>query len=172
MALFTNGGISSGEWGGFFSGMGNAVNDLMSVGAYKKSAEGDIAQANDFLKAKKIAEDNINIVKASGELQQGQEDRKILATEGVASAGEGKAEVTGGSAGDILRSSMQQGSLAKALISQHENIQEQAWKEKAQAYQTQVDAANSAAETAMQQASNAGIAGIMSGVTGVLGLFL
>lgn len=172
MALFTDGSISSGEFGNFFSGVAGGVGDFMQAGAFKDQASGDIQQANDFMKAKKIALGNENVVKTATAVQKGLEERKILGVEGTAEANEGSANVTGGSAGDIMRSSMQQGSLAKSLIQEQGTLQERGWEEKAQGYQAEIDAANSAAQSAMDSASSAGIGGIMSMAGGVLGLFL
>lgn len=174
MALFDSSGnvnLGSSGLGGAMGSFGNAAQDLMSVGAYKDMAEGDVKVANDYAKVAAMYGQEMNITKGSGDIQLGQEQRQIQKVEGQQESSAGGANVTaGGSAGDILRDTMRQGALAKMTIEGKTAIDLQAEKIAQQGALTQEDSALNAAKVAMDQASSAGIAGIFSMATGILGL--
>ena len=97
--------------------------------------------------------------------------RKIAQTEGTASAQEGTSNVgSGGSSGDILRSNIQQGALAKTMINTQGAIKENSdlmaeYADKGQA--TELQAKSNALDKQAQGAQMAGIFSILGGVAGM-----
>ena len=86
-------------------------------------------------------------------------------------AATGGAGLEGGSAGDLMRSSMQQGALANQLIKTQGNIQENAYQEQVVGYQGMQASSNAAGNAALQNAQAAqttGVFGLAGGVLGVL----
>lgn len=107
---------------------------------------GDLEESSAYGKAADIASNNVEIAKQSTQIQETQEQRQIyqaLGSERAAAGANGL--TTGGSAGDILRASASQGSLAKALISRQGAINENSFQQEADAYKGMQSAANASA---------------------------
>lgn len=138
----------------FFSDIGGAVSGLFG-------AAGDKAEAKAYSLASSYALQNAKITEASTQIQEAQAQRKIFQTTGaqqaqVASAG----FASSGSSVDLLRSSMQQGSLQKSLIREQGLINENGYQEEAARYQGMASAAQKAA-------AGSGIGGILKGIAGI-----
>lgn len=128
-------GLSDSTFGyisGGISSIFGAIGDLSEAGAYKKAAT--------------IADQNAALEAESTSIQQSQESRKVFQTLGAqASQVAGAGLTAGGSSLDVLRSSVQQGSLQKQLIGLQGAVQENSFKQEASAYQGMEGAANAAA---------------------------
>lgn len=134
--------------GDIFGDLGGATSDLF--GAF-----GDFAEAKGYKTAAKLASQNAQIAAQSTAIQVMATNRQAFQVIGgqesdVAGAG----LKSGGSAGDLLRSSQQQASLQKQLIENQGEIEVHGWQEKA------------AADTAQAQAKKAG------GIGGLIGTAL
>jgi hypothetical protein len=128
------------DFGGGLKSIGGAVADLYS-------AEGKRAEAKNYDLAAGLADKNVQYTTLSTAIKNMQAERQIYQTIGEQTAGVAAAGFTaGGSAGDLLRSSVSQGSLTHAVISQQGLIQEESYKEQAESYRNMADAANKAAE--------------------------
>lgn len=124
--------------GGGFNSLAGAVSDLTA-------SFGDQAEAENYRLAAGLADKNAQYTELSTAIKNTQTDREIFQTIGMQKAqvaGAGFAE--GGSAGDLLRSSVSQGALQHAVISQQGLMQEEAYKEQAQSYRNMADAADKA----------------------------
>jgi hypothetical protein len=156
--------------GGAIGLFGTGVQDLFTAQGDRAAAAGYQQAAQSYQTAAGIATANIGIEQNSVAIQQAQLDRKIEMTTGSATAAEGAANVSGGSAGDIMRMSMQQGALAKGIVSTQGQIQENAFAEQATAYQAMSASAIGAAGAASAAAKGATAGGIFSFIGGAVGL--
>lgn len=139
-------------------GFGTAAGDLAQ-------AAGDAAAQKDYTQAETIAEQNAQVSKESTAIQQVAAQRQIFQTEGAQQAQVGGAGfAAGGSAGALLRSSAQQGSLTHQLLQTQGVLNVNSYEEQAAAYKAQASAAGAAGA-----AADAGAA--TSAITGVLGFF-
>ncbi len=96
---------------------------------------GDLAEASDYGQAATLEETNVALEKQSVAIQQAQLGRSIYQNEGAqreAAAANGL--TTGGSAGDIFRSSVTQGALAHQLVGRNGLLQENSFQAQADAY--------------------------------------
>lgn len=156
--------------GSAFNDFGAAANDLFSAQASEITAQGDWQASVDYLKAKQIAEQNEAIAQTSGDIQVMQQNRKNSMAIGTQEATVAGNNLEGGSAGDLLRMSLQQGALAKAVIESQTAINVNSYKQSAQAYQTMSDQALAAGNAANAAAAGKENAGIFSGIAGILSL--
>ena len=142
------------------SDFGGAASDLFaSFGANEKAA-GDEAEAAGYRQAAGLARQNVTLEQVSTNIQQLQQEReaaKVIGTQRAEVAGSGFEE--SGSALDLLRSSAQQGALAKALIGEQGQIQETAFEQQATSYDTMANAAEAAASAAKTSGIGALVAG-------------
>lgn len=118
------------------SDTGGAVSDLFGAAGSRKAA-------GSYGEAATIAEQNALIAENATKIKETQLNRQIYQTIGTQQsdiAGAGLAE--SGSALDLLRSSAEQGSLAKSLATQQGAITENSYKEQAQQFNSMADAAN------------------------------
>lgn len=117
-----------------------AVGDLFS-------AAGSFQEANAYGKAKDVALDNEAITLRSGQIQQQQENQAIItATGGEQAAVAGAGFTAGGSAGDLMRMSLQKGALNKQLLANQNEITAQGFEQQADAYKGQQQAAQTQGE--------------------------
>lgn len=123
---------------------------------------GSFAEAKDYNEARDISYQDTNLARESMAIQEAQEQRKLFTVTGQQAAAAGGGNLaSGGSMGDILRSSIQQGALQHQLIAAQGNINVNNFYQQAQAYAGMSKAAN-----------NAGVSGIISGIAGIAGGFL
>ena len=157
--------------GGLATGIGSFISSGYTAQAQQDLAAGDFSAATDYGLAANIAQQNVSIEKMTVGIQEAQSNRKIYQTESTERAATGGAGLEGGSAGDLMRSSMQQGALANQLIKTQGNIQENAYQEQVVGYQGMQASSNAAGNAALQNAQAAqttGIFGLAGGVLGVL----
>lgn len=98
-----------GAAGDLFSGIAGGIGDLAEAKAYKKAA--------------KYAHQNAIIAREAGDIKLAQTGREIFKTIGAQAAGYAGAGLTaGGSAQSVLRDSLSQGALEKAIVNAQANI--------------------------------------------------
>jgi hypothetical protein len=144
---------------GAISDFGGAAGDLLA-------SEGSFASADAYGAASDIATKNAALTERSGQIQQQQEDiqiTKALGGEVASTAGAGFG--AGGTAGDLMRSSVQQGALAKQLLANQTEITAQGYEQQASAFTGQQKAA--VAQGQAQQAQ--GAANAASGIFSLVG---
>jgi len=157
--------------GGLIGGIGGAVTDIFTGEAAAATAQGDRLAAASYNYGGFLENQNASSTEVATGIQKVQVARKISQTEGTMVASEGEANVSGGSAGDLMRSSMQQGALAQTMVSTQGQITENAFKEKAVSLQGMAAAANAAADAADKQAQMAPITAGLSILGGFAGMF-
>lgn len=146
--------MASGDLGDLVSGVGGAVSDLFK-------SQGNSAQATDFQGAATLAEQNAQLSAASTRIQEAQTSRTVAQSLGTTQADIAGAGFTNsGSALDILKSSAQQGALAKSLVNIQGAINENSYAAQAGAYTGEAKAA--------QEASTAGTVGAIASIGGAL----
>lgn len=159
---------------------GNAVSQLFgsqsSAAASMASAQGSTAAAEAYDKAAEIARNNKRLSAMSTAITETQLDRQINLTLGKQGAQVSGAGFThGGSAGDLLRSSIQQGGLAKAVMGIKGQIEVNAYEAQATNYAGMASQARSAAQAATSSASSSSSGGlfgsILSGAGALFTLF-
>ncbi len=164
-----------------FSDVGGAVNDLFgAVGAYKQAglnaqalkikAAGDIAEAQQYDLAQKLALQNEQFTKTSTAIKEAQQARETTMQIGgqqAAISGAGFAE--SGSALDILRSSASQGAMTQAVLGQQGLISEAGYEEQAQSYGIMSSAAQAAAAQETQMAEETKGAGTFASIGDIAG---
>lgn len=136
----------------FFGDIGGAVSDIFGgIGALK--------EADAYKKASEISLTNAAITKRSTAINLAQAGRQLYQSFGAESADTASAGFQmSGSAIDLMRSSVQQGSLTQQIISNQGAITEQGFQQQAASYQGQAAAA---------KAKSSG--GFLSGVLGLAG---
>lgn len=158
-------------FGGLIGGIGGAVGDMFSAKADQQEAAGYFQAAQLNIAAAEIENQNIGVEKLSVQIQDAQMNRKIAKTEGAAVAAEGGANVSGGSAGDIMRESVSQGALALSLINTQGAIQENAFAAQALGFKATAAQDNATGAALETKAKGAGIAGMFSILGGIAGMF-
>lgn len=129
------------------SGLGDIVTDLGSAVGDLFGSQGNAAEANSFSSAATLATQNAQLTAASTRIQETQTARQLFQTEGTQEADVAGAGFTeSGSALDLLKSSMQQGSLAKSLVNIQGAIQENSYAAQAGAYSGEAAAAKEASQ--------------------------
>lgn len=156
--------------GSAFGLFGSAVQGLFGAEASQALAEGEFQAAGFYTQAANIAKTNIKYAEQSTDIQLAQLNRKIEQTIGTQTADIGAANLSGGSAGDILRDSLQQGGLARAVVSIQGQIQENAYAQQASAYNAMSAAATAAGNAAEASSEGQLFGGILSGIGGILSI--
>lgn len=135
-----------------FGGIGSGVQDLFG-------GIGSLKEADAYKLAGKYAAQNAVIAGEAGQIKLEQANRAVYKTLGAQAAGYGAAGLTsGGSAQEVLRDSVMQGSLEKAIIGEQTQINVTGYKAQAAQFQGMAGAAKSA-----------GIGGILGGIAKVAG---
>ena len=136
---------------------GGAVSDLFS-------AKGATASASSYSDAAAIAEQNAQLAKSATAIQEIQLSRQIYKTTGkqIAQVG-GAGFAESGTAIDLLRSSISEGALTKAITAQQGAITENSYAEQAGLY-------TGLAASGKSAATGATIGGILQGAGGALNL--
>lgn len=161
--MFDAAGGVLGGIGGFFSGQENAA-------GLDAQAQGDFQAAKYFADAADISRSNEDIVKSSFAIQEAQLGRKIFQTEGTQTATTSGNNLEGGSAGDLMRQSMQQGALAKGVLAQQGQIEVRSYEQQALGLQAQEASAIGAGNAALHASEAAASGGFMSLLKGGLSL--
>ena len=139
---------------GLFSGLFGAAGDAAS-------AAGDFAEAGAYGTAEKYAKQNAVIAGEAGAIKLEQTGRQIYKTLGAQQAEYGGAGLTGaGSAQSVLRDSISQGALEKAIVNEQTQINVTGYQEQAAQFQGMQAAA---------QAAGAGAAA--NGIGSIFGAF-
>jgi hypothetical protein len=130
-----------------FSAAGNAVNDLFAGFAAQTKAKGNRLQAQQYDLAEKYALENKQFAETSTAIKEQQTQRSIESVIGqqqadVAAGG----FASSGSALDLLRDSMSQGALTKAVVGQQGLIEEAGYQEQADSYAIMAKSARLAAD--------------------------
>lgn len=137
---------------GLISGLFGAAGDFAQ-------AAGDIAEANAYSKAEKYANQNAVISQEAGDIKEEQASRQIFKVLGAQQAEYGGAGLTGGgSAQYVVRDSVAQGALEKAIINEQTQINVTGYKEQA----AQFEGMKSAADAAAVAAAANGVGSIFS----------
>lgn len=109
-------------------------------------AAGNHAEANSYREAAGYANQNATISQEAGDIKLEQTGRQIYKTLGAQAAGYAGAGLTsGGSAQDVLRSSVSQGSLEKAIVNEQTAINVTGYKAQAAQFSGMATAADAAA---------------------------
>ena len=139
-----------------------AFTDLFTGLGDFASAAGDFAEASAYGTAAKYAGQNAVIAQEAGAIKQEQTGRQIYQTIGAQQAGyAGSANLTGGgSAQEVLRSSVSQGALEKAIVNEQTQINVTGYKEQQAQFSGMQDMANAA-----------GAASVIGGVGSIAGIF-
>lgn len=120
--------------------------DLFDAAGDFASAAGHHAEANAYRTAEKYAKQNAVISREAGDIKLDQAGRQIYRTIGAQEAGYAGAGLTGGgSAQSVLRSSISQGALAKAIINEQTQINVNGYKSEAAQFAGMAFAADAAA---------------------------
>lgn len=146
------------DFGTAITDFGGAISDLFGAAGSAKAGEAYGKEAD-------IANQNALLAKTSGDIQVAQQQRALTLATGTESAQTAGAGFTNsGSAIDLMRSSVQQGALAKALISNQTAIT-------VAGYQEQAEAAKGQQEGAEMEAKGKAGGGILGAIGGVASLF-
>jgi hypothetical protein len=156
--------------GSIFGLFGSAAQGIFGSQASQALAQGEFQAAGFYQQGAQIATKNIGLEKESVDIQEAQLNRKVEQTIGTQTADIGAANLSGGSAGDLMRDSLHQGALAKAVVSVQGSIQENAFAQQAAAYSAMSASATAAGNAANKSAQGQLFGGILSGVGGLLGL--
>ena len=159
------GGLSSAV--GMF---GAGVSDLYTAKADRIQAEGEWMAGASYHAAAGISRQNVSITELSTAIKEAQLTRKINMTEGAQVAAEGKANVTGGSAGDLMRERIQQGALAKTLMNTQGQIEENSFKQQAIAYDAMATSAEHASNALDEAAKGAEVGAAFKFLSGGISL--
>jgi hypothetical protein len=143
------------------SDFGTLITDLGGAASSLFGAEGNSAQAQSFQGAADLATQNAQLAATSTRIQETQTARSVAMSLGTTQADVAGAGFTmSGSALDLLKSSAQQGSLAKSLVNIQGAINENSYAAQAGAYSGEAAAA--------KEASKAGMIGAIASVGGAL----
>jgi hypothetical protein len=138
---------------GFF---GTAVQDLFAAGGAQATSEGLQMASADYTRAAQFSYENAHIAGIQGAVQATQLSRQIALVGGKVSAGvAGAGGTEGGSAGDILRSSVTEGGLASAGLAIKTQMTVEGYKQQGLSYTSQAAQASLNAEAAKGKASGA-----------------
>lgn len=143
--------FGGGSLSGAINSIGSAVSDLFA-------AQGDRAEAARYTEAAQLAHEEALFTESATNVQEMQATRQIQQAVGGVEAGyAGGGLSLGGSAGDVLRESAQQGALTTALIQYQGAETQYGYEEQSRSYAQMAQAARRAA-------GGAGIAAAIQGV--------
>jgi hypothetical protein len=155
-----------------FDSAGGAVDDLFAAKAYRFKAEGNRIEQQGYLQAAEFADKNVKYTDMSTGIKEVQAMREISKTMGgqeadIAAAGFSES----GSALDIMRESAAQGALTQAVIGEQGEITKEGYRQQAQSFRLQAEAAGVAYDAARTAATGAEISAGIKGVTALATLF-
>src|SRR3990167_8773866 len=158
-------------FGGLVGGIGGAVGGLFAAEGYGAQADGYFAAAMSYRKAARMTLDNIDIEKSSAEMKNFQINRQVAKVGGTMVAAEGAANISGGSAGDLMRESVHEGAIASAMVNIQSGMNINQFKIQAEAYEGMAASATAAGHAAESAASGAMWCGAFSLLGGIIGMF-
>jgi hypothetical protein len=158
------------NFGGALPLFSNAVSSLFGSSAASSLAAGSQASAGSYDEAARISRRLAAIGTNIKQYQLGRQIDKTLGKQQAQVAGAGF-DVLSGSAGDIFRSSVREGALAKAVLGIQGQIDVQAELQKATSYAGMAQQARSAAAAQRSQSGGSMFGAIFSGIGGLLTLF-
>ena len=147
-----------------FGAATGSAEDAATAQAQGVIAQGDQAEAQQYLQAAGVADNNARLARVSADLQAFQENRKILKTVGGQISDIAGANLSGpsGTTGIFLqRDSIQQGELAKSLIHTQGEITAGGFEQQSVAAQAEAAAAEAASGAASTLAGQAAATGSM-----------
>lgn len=143
-----------------FTAAGTAVSDIFAGFGDLTQAKGDILEQQAYEKAAALARQNVEFTKESTAIKEAQQGRELSLSLGrTTSEVAGAGFAASGSALDILRSSAQQGAIAKAVTGEQGLITEAGYQEQAESYDLMAQAAGNAAKNAQTASIGSFIAG-------------
>ena len=132
------GGISAGGAGQIAGGVGDLFSGIFA-------GLGDYAEGKAYSQAAKYAKQNAVVSEEAGQIKSFQTERAIYRTLGAQKAQYAGAGLTeSGSAQDVLRSSISQGSLEKAIVNEQTQINVTGYEEQAAQFKGMATAAKEA----------------------------
>jgi hypothetical protein len=132
------GGISPGAAGSIAGGVGDLFSGIFA-------GLGDFAEGKAYSQAAKYAQQNAIVSEEAGKIKSFQAERAIYKTIGAQQAEYAGAGLTGGgSAQEVLRSSISQGALEKAIINEQTQINVTGYEEQAAQFKGMATAAKDA----------------------------
>lgn len=139
---------------GLFSGLFGAAGDFAA-------AAGHHLEANSYRTARNYANQNATIAREAGDIRLEQTGRQIYRTLGAQSASYAGAGLSGGGSADsVLRSSVSQGALEKAIVNEQTQINVTGYKAQAAQFSGMASAADAAA-----------VGSVAAGIGGIFGAF-
>lgn len=153
--------------------IGSAISDFGSAAADLTNAQGAYASSGAYVDASQLSTTNQQISEAATAVQVQQQQRQLYQTIGSQRAdvgGAGFAE--SGSALDLMRSSAQQGALAKSLMTEQGAITSTSYLEQSDLYAGMAAAASDSGRADQSAASSSSFAGDVSTVAAVAAFFL
>ncbi len=164
------------DFGMIGSGIGSfgaAAGDLITQNGYYTAAKHYTNAGNLEGEAATIFGENANIARASGAIQESQAKRQIYRSESSTEAAAGGAGLRGGgSVGDILRSSTQQGALQLGLLGANSQIQVNSYLQQQKSAQVASEGYYAESDNATAQGNAAGSKSgfdMLSGIASIAG---
>ena len=151
--------------------MGGGVVGLLPHEGEGGKADGYFAAAMSYRKAARMTLDNIDIEKSSAEMKNFQINRQVAKVGGTMVAAEGAANISGGSAGDLMRESVHEGAIASAMVNIQSGMNINQFKIQAEAYEGMAASATAAGHAAESAASGAMWGGSFRLLGGIIGMF-
>lgn len=131
----------------------SAQSTELGADSLRIKAQGDLAESDNYDQAATLAQQNEAFTEQSTRIQDMQQQRQITQTIGGQQAGVAAAGfASGGSAGDLMRDSANQGALARGVLAQQGTITEAGYNEQAQSFQTMSAAGRATAAAEMTDA--------------------
>lgn len=160
---------TAGAIGAIAGGLGDLFGGILGDTAAHQEARGYANEAAAYATAQTYADQNAIIAREAGNIRLEQADRGIYKALGTQAAGYAGAGLTsGGSAQEVLRSSVAQGALEKAIVSEQTQINVTGYKEQSAQFGGMSLAASSAAAAAKTKGTSSLIGGIFSAITSVI----
>lgn len=146
------------------SSIGGAVSDIFAASALRAKARGARMEAKEYDLARNLSLENAQFAETSTAIKEHQLQRSIEATVGQQQADiAANGFAASGTAIDLLRDSVAQGALTKAVAQHQGIIEEDAYKEQAASYALMSEAAQEAARASDKAATGAGYASWLKG---------
>jgi|GEM_PF-3416344 len=151
--------------------IGAAAGDLITQQGFYKAAQHYTQAGNLEGEAATIFGENANTARASGAIQTSQAKRQIYRSESSTEAAAAGAGLRGGgSVGDIMRSSVQQGALQLGIIGANTQIQVNSYLEQQKAAQVAQEGYYAESDNATAQGNAAGAKSGFDMLSGIVGI--